>query len=49
MGGITDLGSGGATLMIIADGLGIQIEAFGPDVTIDQLGAMAENLLAGLP
>lgn len=48
-GGITDLGSGGGTLMIVADGLGIQIEAFGPDVTIDQLGAMAENLLAGLP
>jgi hypothetical protein len=48
-GGITDLGSGGGTLMIVADDLGIQVEAYGPEVTIDQLGAMAESLLAGLP
>jgi hypothetical protein len=48
-GGITDLGSGGGSLMVVADGLGVQVEAYGPDVTIDQLGAMAESLLAGLP
>jgi hypothetical protein len=48
-GGSTDLGSGGGQLMIIAGDLGIQIDAFGPDVTIEQLGGLANSLLAGLP
>jgi hypothetical protein len=48
-GGITDLGSGGGSLMIVAEDLGIQIEAYGPDVTIDQLETLAESLLAGPP
>jgi len=48
-GGITDLGSGGGRLMVVAGDHGIQIEAYGPDVTLEQLGTMAESLLAGLP
>jgi len=48
-GGITDLGSGGGQLMIIEGDLGIQIDAFGPEVTVEQLGGLANSLLAGLP
>lgn len=48
-GGITDLGSGGGQLMVVEGDLGIQIDAFGPDVTLEQLGGLAEDLLAGLP
>jgi len=48
-GGITDLGSGGGQLMIIDGDLGIQIDAFGPEVTVEQLGGLANSLLAGLP
>lgn len=48
-GGVTDLGSGGGTFVVISDGLGIQVEAFGPDVTLEQLEGLAEDLLAGLP
>jgi hypothetical protein len=48
-GGITDLGSGGGQLMIVAGDLGIQVDAFGPDVTLEQLGTIADSLLAGLP
>lgn len=48
-GGTTDQGSGGGTLAIIADDLGVQIQAFGPDVTLEQLGTLADSLLAELP
>ncbi len=48
-GGITDLGSGGGQLMVIAGDLGVQIDAFGPDVTLEQLGDLANDLIAGLP
>ena len=48
-GGTTDLGSGGGSLMIIVGELGIQVQAFGPEVAIDQLETLADSLLAGLP
>ncbi len=48
-GGITDLGSGGGQLMVTEGDLGIQIDAFGPDVTLEQLGNLADSLIAGLP
>jgi len=48
-GGITDLGSGGGQLMVIEGDLGVQIDAFGPDVTLEQLGDLADDLIAGLP
>jgi hypothetical protein len=48
-GGITDQGSGGGILVVVASGLGIQVEAYGPDVTLEQLGTLADALLVGLP
>jgi hypothetical protein len=35
--------------VVITDGLGVQVEANGPDVTLEQLEALADSLLTGLP
>jgi hypothetical protein len=43
------LGSRGGIFVVITDGLGVQVEANGPDVTLEQLEALADSLLTGLP
>jgi hypothetical protein len=47
-GGETDLGSGGATLAISINGVGVQAEDFGHGITLDQLRDLVRPILVAL-